>query len=283
MTESKGNKPIVMMLLVILAAIFSVVIYLYKSKLSLPSTAQTIEIQKVIEQEEERPNASPSLDSSIESKPTIATVNETAEKETGFVLPLLDDSDELIRNGMLVLTRHTGVNKWLAPKELIRKFVAFTSNISEGQLTKEPVRSLALEGPFSVISVDEKTFEIDPASYERYEDFVEVAVSFDAARAAEFYRLLSPLFQSAYEELGFGEQRFDDVMFRAIGRLLETPSLDFPVRLIQPVVMYEFEDPKLEAMSAAQKQLIRMGPKNTRLLQDKIGEVARELRTILSR
>jgi hypothetical protein len=39
----------------------------------------------------------------------------------------------------------------------------------------------------------------------------------------------------------------------------------------------------LEAMSAAQKQLIRMGPKNTRLLQTKIGEVAGELRTILGR
>jgi len=283
MTESKNNKPILMMLLVILAAIFFVVFYLYKSKQSLPSTVQTIEIPKVIEQEEEMPFASPSLDSNIESKSAMASVNEGEEEETGFVLPLLDDSDELIRNGALSLTRHTGVNEWLAPKELIRKFVAFTSNVSEGKLAREPVRSLALEGRFSVISVDEKTFEIDPASYDRYEDFVEVAVSFDASRVAEFYHLLSPLFQAAFEELGYGEQRFDDVMFRAIGRLLETPTLDFPVRLIQPVVMYEFEDPKLEAMSAAQKQLIRMGPKNTRLLQTKIGEVAGELRTILGR
>ena len=88
MTEGKGNKLILMMLLVILASIFSVVIYLYKSTQSLPSTVQTIEIPKVIEQEEKMPVASPSLDSRIESKPAIATVNETAEKETGVVLPL---------------------------------------------------------------------------------------------------------------------------------------------------------------------------------------------------
>ena len=76
MTESKNNKPILMMLLVILAAIFFVVFYLYKSKQSLPSTVQTIEIPKVIEQEEEMPVASPSLDSNIESKSAMASVNE---------------------------------------------------------------------------------------------------------------------------------------------------------------------------------------------------------------
>jgi hypothetical protein len=47
--------------------------------------------------------------------------------------------------------------------------------------------------------------------------------------------------------------------------------------------MYKFEDPKLESLSAAQKQLIRMGPRNTLLLRTKISEIALELRAILDR
>jgi hypothetical protein len=71
------------------------------------------------------------------------------------------------------------------------------------------------------------------------------------------------------------------VIFTAIGRLLETPVIDRPIRLVRPVVMYRFEDPKLETLSAAQKQLIRMGPDNTRAIQTKLGEMARELRAAL--
>jgi hypothetical protein len=45
--------------------------------------------------------------------------------------------------------------------------------------------------------------------------------------------------------------------------------------------MYEFEDKRLESLGAAQKQLIRMGPRNTRALQVKLSEIALELRSIL--
>ena len=42
--------------------------------------------------------------------------------------------------------------------------------------------------------------------------------------------------------------------------------------------MYRFEDASLESLSPIQKQLVRMGPKNTRAIQAKVGEMARELR-----
>jgi hypothetical protein len=200
-----------------------------------------------------------------------------------FLLPLLNDSDELIRDGVVSLTRHEGINAWLAPNQLIRKFVAFTDNVARGQIAKGPIRSLAPEGPFLVHKIDEKTFELDHSSYGRYTPFVKIAVSIDARRAAEFYHLLRPLFQIAYAELGYGSQTFDDAMFQSIGRLLETPMIEGQIRLVQPVVMYKFEDPKLESLSAAQKQLIRMGPENTRLLKAKISEISLELRSILNR
>jgi hypothetical protein len=126
-----------------------------------------------------------------------------------------------------------------------------------------------------VQKIDEKTFSLDHASYSRYSPFVEVAGSIDARRAAEFYHLLRPLVQIAYAELGYANENFDDVMFDAIGRLLETPIITGEIRLVQPVVMFKFEDPKLESLSAAQKQMIRMGPDNTLMLQTKISEIAR--------
>ena len=187
-----------------------------------------------------------------------------------FILPLLDDSDQLIRDGVVSLTRHEGINAWLASAELIRKFVAVVDNVARGQIAKGPVRFLAPEGPFLANRLDDETYVLDPASFRRYDPFVEVVDSIDARRAAEFYKLLRPLFHEAYLELGYGTKDFDDVIFDAMGRLLETPVIDDTIRLRRPVVMFEYEDINLENLSPAQKQMIRMGPRNTQKMKSKI-------------
>jgi hypothetical protein len=277
MADSRDNKPIVIMFIIVVVAIISVGSYFVTTSKLEPQVVEKIAIPKAVERIKPEPLTEPEL-------PTAPVIDAPVEERgLDFVLPLLDGSDELIRDGLLSLTRHEGVNAWLAPNQLIRKFVAFTDNVARGQIAKEPIRSLSLEGTFLVDRINEKTFELDHSSYSRYTPFVKIAVSIDSRRAAEFYHLLRPLFQIAYAELGYGNQSFDDVMFHSIGRLLETPVIKGQIRLVQPGVMYKFEDSKLESLSAAQKQLIRMGPENTRLLQAKISEIALELRTILNR
>lgn len=283
MADNRDNKPIVIMLVIVLAAIVGVIAYFVTTSKSESQVVEKIEIPKVVEPVivEPSPDPEPEPEPELVVKPDIELPVE--EEKPDFVLPLLDDSDQLIREGAVSLSRHEGVNAWVAPNQLIRKFVAFTDNIARGQLAKDPIRSLAPEGPFLVRKIDEKTFALDHASYSRYTPFIEVAGSVDARRAAEFYHLLRPLVQIAYAELGYANQNFDDVMFQAIGRLLETPIITGEIRLVQPVVMYKFEDPKLESLSAAQKQLVRMGPRNTLMLQTKISDIALELRAILDR
>ncbi|MBO6701506.1 MAG: DUF3014 domain-containing protein [Pseudomonadales bacterium] len=278
------NKPIIITLVIVVAAIIGVIVYFVTSTEPEPTAVQEIAIPvpPAVPDPEPEPEAEPEPE--VEPDPVVELPPEPeVEEEPAFVLPLLDDSDSLIRDGAVSLTRHEGVNGWLAPSQLIRKFVAFVDNVAHGQVAKEPVRQLTPEGPFLVKRIDEDTFELDPASYDRYNLATEVAISVDARRAAEFYHLLRPLIQEAYSELGYGETSFDNRMFEAIGRLLETPVIEDPIRLVQPVVMYKYEDEKLESLSAVQKQMIRMGPRNTRLIQNKIREISLELRAILGR
>jgi len=48
----------------------------------------------------------------------------------------------------------------------------------------------------------------------------------------------------------------------------------------QPWVRYEFEDPQLEALSAGQKILVRMGPSNARQVKAKLRELRAAIATI---
>lgn len=201
--------------------------------------------------------------------------------EPAFVLPRLENSDQLIRDGAVSLTRHEGINTWLGSKELIRKTVAFVDNISNGNIAKQPAAALAPTGQMSVNEVSEGVYLMNERSYDRFNNTTNILLSIDTQRSMEFYILLRPLFEQAYGELGYPSGKFDEVVLRAIGRLLETPTLNEPAKMIRPVVMYEYQDPKLELLSPAQKQLLRMGPKNAEAIKDKLRDVARELRSTL--
>ncbi|MFT5014822.1 MAG: hypothetical protein ACI9HA_003492 [Dinoroseobacter sp.] len=201
--------------------------------------------------------------------------------EPAFVLPRLENSDQLIRDGAVSLTRHEGINTWLGSSELIRKTVAFVDNIANGNIAKQPAAALAPRGQMSVNEISEGVYLMNERSYDRFNNTTNILLSIDAQRSIEFYILLRPLFEQAYGELGYPAGKFDEVVLRAIGRLLETPRLNEPAKMIRPVVMYEYQDPKLESLSAAQKQLLRMGPKNATAIKDKLRDVARELRSTL--
>jgi hypothetical protein len=54
---------------------------------------------------------------------------------------------------------------------------------------------------------------------------------------------------------------------------LATPQIDEPIRLIQPNAFYHFADPDLEVLSAGQKLLLRMGPRNTSRVKHKLQEI----------
>ena len=274
------NRPIIIALAIVGLLIVGFIVYSVSSKESVPEVVT----QPVAIPEPEPPVPEPVIEAEPEPELEPEQVVEAPveeEVEPAFVLPRLNDSDQLIRDGVVRLTRHEGVNTWLSPNELIRKFVAFVEGVAIGQVAKDPVRDLAPQGPFLASQISEQVYLLDSASYERYDFFSEVVVSLDARRSAEFYLLVHPMLQEAYGELGSPDKKFNDVVFKAIGRLLETPVINKPIRLLRPVVMYQFEEKKLESLSAAQKQLIRMGPKNTRALQVKLSEIALELRSLL--
>jgi hypothetical protein len=62
-----------------------------------------------------------------------------------------------------------------------------------------------------------------------------------------------------------------------IDHLLAARLIEGPVKLVQRKVLYEFADPELEALSAGQKIMIRIGPENAARLKAKLLEIRREL------
>lgn len=190
-------------------------------------------------------------------------------------VPPLDQSDAVVRELVRQLTSHPTVAAWLATDGLIRNFTVVTANIADDAPFQRHLRTLRPAEPFAVIRQGDQV-AIDPASYRRYDRVAAAVASIDADGAARLYSTLKPRIEEAYRDLGHPDTSVDRSVEQAIVRLLRTPTLDTPPRLTPGTkgIGYVFADSRLESLSPAQKQLLRMGPDNTRTIQRALRGIA---------
>ncbi len=169
--------------------------------------------------------------------------------------------------------------KWLAlivPDELIRHIVATVDNLPRKVLPASVVPLKRVQGTFAA-SGSGDTLSIDSSNSLRYAAYVQLIQPVDSVKLVSVYRRFYPLFQSAYADLGYPKAYFNDRLVEAIDDLLAAPDLEEPARLVHPKVLYEFADPELQARSAGQKILIRLGRDNAAPIKAKLREIRQQV------
>jgi hypothetical protein len=185
-------------------------------------------------------------------------------------LPPLDVSDAFVRKLVSTLSSHPRIVTWLMADNLVRNFTVVVVNISEGKSPAVHLQRLRPAGRFQVI--ERTDLRVDPRNYERYSRLAEAAAAIDPGALARLYSTLKPLIEQAYRDLGYVDAPFDRALERAIVLLLKTPVLEDPVPLKPRSVGYVFADPRVEALTPAQKQLLRFGSRNVRTIQQALRE-----------
>lgn len=188
-------------------------------------------------------------------------------------LPPLDASDELVRMLVRALSTHPRVAAWLTTDGLIRNFSVVVDNIAAGRTPARHVRVLKPTGPFMVVEARGGSAVIDPRSYNRYDDLAAAVASVDPAGAAKLYSTLKPRIEEAYRDLG-EQGSFDGVLELAILRLLEAPAVGGEIAVVPRGALHTFNDPRIERLTQAQKQLVRMGPRNVGIIHRQLREIA---------
>ncbi|QNK66362.1 DUF3014 domain-containing protein [Variovorax sp. PAMC26660] len=205
-------------------------------------------------------------------------------------LPKLADSDSRVMKALAELLGGKNAEAFLRSDGIVRRFVATVDNLAREQSPASawPVQPTGqrfiTEGPQG----GAQTIAANNAA--RYNGIVLLAESIDPAKAAAVYAKLYPLFQQAYEELGYPGRYFNDRLIAVIDHLLQAPEPTGPVqvRLVEvkgdvpstrPWVRYEYVDPRLESMSSGQKIMVRMGPENERKLKASLRGLRQQIAT----
>jgi len=205
----------------------------------------------------------------------IVQVDEAGKPETSqppLPLPNLNDSDKEVQHAASKLNPALKWADWITTEEAIRKFVMVIDNLAQGKIAKKYLPIPKPEHKFKHTEDDIKVY-LDPAGFERYTPYISLFESVDNEMARALYQRYSPLMDQAFGELGYPNRNFHDTLIQAFDVLLTAPIMEEDIELVRPSVLYKFAYPTLENSPAAHKQLIRMGPDNTRRLQEKVEQL----------
>ncbi|HUJ28270.1 MAG TPA: DUF3014 domain-containing protein [Myxococcales bacterium] len=195
-----------------------------------------------------------------------------AQRPPDAPLPPAADSDAQVRKLLGPLSTWPQLAQWLSADGLLERWVAVADNLAEDASPRKQLEFAAPQKKFA-----EKDGRIDAKGYARYDPFTEVVASIDAKGFAAAVRELHPLLESAYHRLGYPDRSVDDLARRALQRLIDAPVIEGEIALKPKGAVYRFSDEKLEALGPVEKHLIRMGPRNTKLIQAKAREIAAAL------
>ncbi len=155
---------------------------------------------------------------------------------------------------------------------VLQRSVAFLDGLAKGALL-DKLMPFARPSQAFIADKHGQALSIGSTNFSRYDAFTQSIIAIDSQQAAAFFHWTRPLLETAYSELGYPGEDLGTALITAIDTLLATPSIEGPIALKRESVLYQYADPAMEALPGAQKQLLRMGAKNARLLKAWLSEL----------
>jgi Protein of unknown function (DUF3014) len=196
--------------------------------------------------------------------------------DNSAALPALNDSDQVVTDSLIGVLGKAPVAQYLVPQNIVRHIVVTVDNLPRHKVAAD-LRPIKPTPGQTLTASQGAVTTLSNTNFERYAGVVRVIGASDAKSLAVVYERLYPLFQQAYEDLGYPGKYFNDRLVETIDDMLQAPEVAAPIALVQPKVFWEYADAGLENRSAGQKLLIRMGPANARIIKAKLREFRAEI------
>lgn len=191
-------------------------------------------------------------------------------------LPTLKESDPAVKESLGGLWDNKTLEQVFNLNEFIRRVVATIDNLPRPKVALRLMPVKPVPGSFRTSGKGDN-LAVSPDNAARYAPYMKLAEGVDSAKLVGVYVRFYPLFQQAYQDLGYPKAYFNDRLIEVIDHLLATPEMPAEATLVQPKVFYQFADPELESRSAGQKILLRIGNENAARIKAKLREIRTEL------
>ena len=187
-----------------------------------------------------------------------------------------ETADSYAREIIDTINGGKALKQFVAGNYVVERTVAIIDALRRGEV---PYKLLPVGKPASTfpISDDGLRVTMDPAGFARYDAFANWVNSLDVDAIIAAFNDYESLATAALANMGVNDFDIRGAALAATTQILATPSLPDGAELMRNEANWVYMDSELESLTALQKQVLRMGPENAELVQQK----ARELRGAL--
>jgi len=188
------------------------------------------------------------------------------------LLPQLEESDDAVRDAVGDIPLGTAGQQYLMPGNIIERSASLIYLMAQGDV---PYKLLPVSRPKAAFSVSDDGTQVitDPASFERYDALTRWLESLDLESLSSSLEWFIPLFREAWSYYGEDPAAFDMAVVMTLDLVISAPEIDLSeARLTRKEAVWIFEDPAIEGLAPIQKQLLRIGPENARVVKAKAAE-----------
>jgi len=232
-------------------------------------------------------------------EPELVIVEKRIEP-TESPLPSLNESDDWLKLKLPEITWRKELLTLVVDDDMVRRFVVFTDNFSQGIIAYEHSPFVLPKVKFTpktdrvnfhAVTQEQGTspdviqgsmqgkqnvWQWDESSSKRFSLYIDLLRSMDSDSLVQWYADIKPLIDEAYKELGY-EDDFTRTLQDAITRVLDMELPKSSMALIQPSVTYKFANPTLEALPDTDKLLLRLGKENLLVIKSVLLELHEKL------
>ena len=163
--------------------------------------------------------------------------------------------------------------QFVAGDYIVERAVAIVDALRRGEVPYKLLPVGRPSKPFP-ISDDGLRVTMDPSGFSRYDVFAQWVNGIDVLAIVELLSEYEQISTEVLSRMGVGDLDIRSAVLAATTEILATPIAPESAELMKREANWLYMDPELEALSSLQKQVLRMGPKNSEIIQAK----ARELR-----
>ncbi len=217
------------------------------------------------------------IEAEVPAAPIAAPVATEVQPKTPPAPVVTEETgDRYARESIDAVNGGKALAQFVAGDYVVERAVAIIDALRRGEV---PYKLLPVGKPSTTfpISDDGLRVTLDAAGFSRYDGFAQWVGGLDTTALVSLLNDYEIIATQALTRMGVSDFDIRSAVLAATTQILSTPQVAVDAELMRREANWVYIDPELEALSSLQKQVLRMGPENADIIQQK----ARDIRGVL--
>ena len=213
----------------------------------------------------------------IESEATAAPIAAPVVTEVQPKIPPApvvteETGDRYARESIDAANGGKALAQFVAGDYVVERAVAIIDALRRGEV---PYKLLPVGKPSTTfpISDDGLRVTLDAAGFSRYDGFAQWVGGLDTTALVSLLNDYEMIATQALTRMGVSDFDIRSAVLAATTQILSTPQVAVDAELMRREANWVYMDSELEALSSLQKQVLRMGPDNADIVQQKARDI----------